>query len=320
MALNIGREGWIGVGLESTYGSPVAITDYVPFTSNTLRGMVEKAADQRAFGVRDKNIGSIINKKWSEGDIGLNVDTDDFGLFLYGALGTVNTATVSGSVKDHTFTRNNSNTPKSLTIVNDRTVDRQYYPGVAVKTLEISVSDNFAEATASLIGKSPITTTSGSLTTASGNLLAFKDGFFGLGSSVAGAAAASNQKLSEFTVTIENNTQATHRHGNADPDTVDHGEFEVSAEGTLLFEGTTNRDTYYANAKQAAVFKLTGAGIGGGLSESLTLNFYQIRIDTWELETGLADFFAENFALVPEWDNANSKTIDVVLRNLRASY
>lgn len=320
MSLDIGRKGWVGVAFESSYGSPETIDDYIPFTENGLRGMAEKIENEAAYGIRERVYNSVGGKKWGEGDIGINLDGKFVGYFLGGAFGTINSSNVAGSVYDHTFTRNNATEPKSLTVVNNRSVDTQYYRGASVKTLEINVSDGLASAKASLLSKHPITTASGSLTTASGSVFSFKDVHFAFGSSVAAAAAATNLKTSELTVTVENNSEPVFRHGSADVDVINHKEFEVSAQGTLLFENVTNRDKYYDNTKQAAAIVFTGVGIGGGYSETLTMNLYQTRLDTFELETGLSDFFAENFDLMCEYDEANDKTADAVLRNTKASY
>lgn len=320
MALTIGRQGFVGVGFESSYGAPVAVTDYVPFIANTLKPVYSKIENQAAYGIRDKVFSSVVGKTWVEGDIEINVDPKLSGYFLIGALGTDAPVNTSGSVWTHTVTKNDSNTPKSLTVINDRDIDRQYIPGVAVKTLVLNVADGMATMKASVLGQAPITTTSGSLTTASGNLYSFKDAFFGFGSTVAAAAAATNLKPSSFTLTIENNTSAVFRHGAAQPATVNHGEFQVSADANIFFENTTDRDAYYANTKQAAAFKLSGLGIGSGLTDSLLFNLYQLRLDSFELETGLANFFAEKLKIVCEYDNANSKTIDAALVNLKSSY
>lgn len=320
MALDIGRKGWLGASLEATYGVPETIEDYIPFTENTLKGMAEKISNEAAYGIREKVFDSVAGKKWSEGDVTINADGKMLGYLLGPAMGTINSANVAGSVYDHTFTRNNSSTPKSLTLTNDRVVDRQYFTGLAVKTLEFSVSDALVEAKASLIGKYPITTTSGSLTTASGSVYSFADAFFAFGANVAAAAAATNLKPHDFTLTIENGTEAIFRHGSNEAVQVNHKEFEVSAEGTLFFENVTQRDYYYNNTKNAAAWKLTGVGIGGGYQETLTVNMYRVRVDSHELETGLADFYAEQLGLVCEYDNANSKSADAVLRNTKSAY
>lgn len=321
MALNIGRKGWLGASLETSYGVPTTIADYVPFTENTLKGMSEKLNNEAAYGVRERVFASEQGRKWSEGDVAVNIDSKFVGYLLASALDDPSSSNVAGSVYDHTFTREASNTPQSLTLVNDRGgIDRQYVPGAVVKTLELSVSDGLATANANIMGKFPITVTSGTLTTASGGLFSFKDSFFAFGSTVANAAAATNLKPTSFAVTIENGTETVHRHGDADVASVNHKEFEVTAETALFFESTTNRDAYYNSTKQAACWKMTGQGIGGGYFQTLTVNFYQVRIDAQELETGLADFYAETLSILAEYDNANSKSIDVVLRNTKNDY
>lgn len=320
MALNIGRKGWIEVGSESTYGVPVATTAAIPFINNTIKPMSEPLKDTSARGVRDSQFASDIGKKWAEGDIEFNLDANVVGHFLKSTMGTLNSAVVSGSVKDHTFTRNNSNTPQSMTIISDRVTDRFFVRGAAVKSLEISVSDDLATAKANILGKFQGTTTSGTGVTASGNLFSFGDYNMRLGTTVAAANASAGLNPSEFKITIENNSEATFRAGTTEAATVDHKNFEVSGEYSLFFENTTDRNQYYNNTKTAMEIKFLGNGVGSGLSEALTFNVYQMRLETWELETGLDDFFAEKGKWQGEYDNANSKTLDVVLRNAVASY
>jgi hypothetical protein len=182
------------------------------------------------------------------------------------------------------------------------------------------VSDALVEAKASLIGKFPITTTSGSLTTASGGLYSFGDARFAFGATVAAAGSATNLKPHDMKLKIENNTTAQFRHGSYEPDTINHGEFEATAEGSVYFETTTERDNYYNLDKQAASFKMTGQGLGGGYTSSLEFRMYRTHFESFELETGLSDFYAEKFTIRCDYDNANSKSIDAVLRNVRASY
>lgn len=321
MALDIGRKGWIGAALESTPGAPETIDDYIFCMTNTLEGKHEPIPNEAAYGVRERVFDSVEGKKWSEGELSINCDSKNVGYFLVPALGTDTPALVSGSVYDHTITRNNSNTPQTLTVTQARgAVDKQYYRSLAIKTLEFSVTDALVEAKASVLGKFPITTTSGSLTTASGSLYSFASTRFAFGATVSAAGSATNLKPHDMKLTLENNSVATFRHGSNEPDTINHGEFEAMAEGSLYFENTTQRDYFYNLTKQAASLKFTGVGIGSGLTESLEFRMYRTYYESFELETGLADFYAENFTVRCGYDNANSKSIDAVLRNTKSAY
>lgn len=325
MALNIGRKGFVEVGVESTYGTPVATTATVPYTDNTLSPVSEPIADTSARGVRESQFASVVGKKWTEGDISFNLDSKIYGYFAYAAMGTVNTSTLSGSIKQHTFSRNNANTPKSLTMIYDRgSIDQYFVRGAAVKTMEVSVGDQLATVKNSILGKFQGTTASGVGTTASGNVFSFGNYNIRLGSSVANANAQSPINPSDMKITVENNSELIYRAGQGSTGTevaqVAHKNFEVSGEFSLFFENTTDRDQYYANNKKAMEIKFEGAGLGSGYKESITYNVYQMRFDTLPVETGLDDFYMEKATWMAEYDNANAKSVEVVVVNTQASY
>lgn len=322
MALKQGRLGFITAGLQSAFDVPatVANSDYVPFTNNTLHGIQEQLKIQHATGNRDVNFSSVPGKRYSQGDLELLLDSKLAGYFLVGAMGSVSTANVSGSVNDHTITRNNSNTPQYLTIINDRVIDRQSYNNVAVDELELSVGTDLAMVKAKLNGSYPLTTTSGTNTTTSGNIMSFRNAQFAFGATVSAAQGAANLKPHDFKVTIKNNNEVVHRHGSGDAAAIVNKGFDIAATMTLYFENTTDRDAYYNQSKQAASLQFTGNQIGGGLNESLKVNFYQLSIEQLEFETGLDNFFAEKVTFDGEYDNANSKSLDMVLRNTKTLY
>ena len=320
MALNIGRQGSVAVALQTGLDVPANPTDFAFYTDNKLAGKQDTIENDGAYGIREKNFSSVAGKRWSEGEIGIYADSKMAGYFLVAAMGSVTVNSLGSSCYDHTISRNDSNQPQLLSIISDRVVDKQLYPNCAVDELTLEVSDSLVKMSSKLKGYFPSTTTSGSITTTSGNLFSFKDAYFAFGSSPSQALAAGNLKPSSFKLTVKNNTDTSFRHGNNQPGSIDHKEFEVSAETTVFFENTTQRDLYYNSTKRSTVFKLTGAGIGGGFSESLTVNFYQTHVETYEIETGLANFYAEKINIMAEYDNGNAKSVDMVLRNNKALY
>ncbi len=323
MTLNIGRKGWAGIALESTFKAPTTPADYVAFQDNSLHGVVDNANIDSAYGVREQVFSSVPIKKQGEGDLSILLDAKISGYFLIAALGSVQDATIQSGVYTHIITCNNSNTPQSLSIVNYRTIDREAFYGASINTLNLAVGDGIATLKASILSAFPQTTTSGTLTTASGGVYGMKDAKFGFGGDVAAADAAalgSNLKLSDFSLDLNNNSEAIHRHGNIDIDTINHGEFQAEGEFTVYFENTTDRDSYYNSSKQAGELYFAGAGLAGGYNEYVKLRFYQLRLDTFELETGLANFYAEKVKFVCEYDNANSASVDAVLQNAKSAY
>lgn len=320
MSLRTGRLGWIGVGLQSAFQVPAAISDYVPFTANTLHGMQEQIKINHATGYRELTTSSVPGKRYGTGDIEFLLDSKLAGYFLVGAMGTVNVASLGGGVFKHTISRNNSNTPQYLTVTNDRTVDRQNYYDVTVDQLEIEVGTDLATVKAKLNSSFPQTTVSGTLTTASGNLMTFRNAQFAFGTTVSAAQNNPNLKPHDFKVTINNNSEVVHRHGSGDAAVIANKDFDIQTEMTLYFENTTDRDTYYSQSKQAASLQFLGNGIGSGLVERLNINFFQVSIDTFELETGISDFYAEKVTMNQEFDNVSGNSINMELWNNKSLY
>lgn len=321
MATNVGRKGWLGIANESTQGVPVSPTDYLPFTANTLHGMQQPIADTTARGVRDQQYGSVVGKKWSEGDIDFHLDPSISGYFLGAAFGTNTQSAVGGGVFSHTLSRNNSNQPQALTLTNSRVVDQEYYRGCVVDALEVKAQDQWIEAKATIKGFFPQTSVSGTGTTASGTLFTWANYTVQFGSTVSAiTGSTAPTKMSDFSFKISNNVEPTFRSGANEPATIDIKDFNVAGNYTIFFENTTDKNNYYNLTKNAMVFTATGNGIGGGNNESLILNFYQIRWDAFTLETGIDAFYAEKVNYIAEYNSTNSKTIDGTLQNRNSNY
>jgi hypothetical protein len=320
MSLSIGRKGWIGVGLQTAFQVPATIADYVDFTSNTLTGMQDQTPVDHATSLRDKVSNTIAGKQWSEGDIELYADTTKAGYFIVGAFGTVQSVNLAGSVYRHTVTRNNSNTPQYLTITEDRAVDRALYADVTVDSLEVSVGTDLASIKAGLKGNFPQTTVSGTKTTTSGNVMNFANAQFAFATTISGAQNATPLKPHDFKLNIKNNADVVFAHSYSSPRSINVKDFEASAEFTLYFENTTDRDAYYAQTKQSASLKLIGNGIGGGYQESVVFNMYKTSIQSFSIDTGIDNYYAEKVKLTCEFDASTGRTIDAVITNTKTLY
>lgn len=321
MATNVGRKGWLGVAYEVTPGIAVSPTDYLPFTDNTMHGMQQPISDMTARGVRDQVYGSVVGKKWSEGDIGFHLDPSISGYFLGAAFGTNSQSSVGGGVFSHALTRNNSNQPLAMTLTNSRVVDQEYFRGCVVDALELKAQDQWIEAKATMKGFFPQTSVSGTGTTVSGTLFTWANYTVQFGATVGaitGATAAT--KMTDFSVKINNNVEPTWRSGTNEPATIDIKDFNVSGSYTVYFENTTDKNNYYNLTKNAFVFTATGNGIGGGNNESVILNMYQMRWDAFTLETGIDAFFAEKVNYIGEYNSTSAKTMDGTVQNRNSNY
>lgn len=323
MAVKTGRLGWVGIALEATPGVPVNPTDYLPFLESSLDAKMTPLADVAARGIRDEQAeNSQLGKTWGEGTLRVNLDPSLSGYLLGMAMGSFGTPTSEGGgVYTHNFTRNNSNTAKTASIVFDRVQDRQLFPYSIINSLEATFEDGLAELSASIMSRAPVASVSGSLTTASGTLFAFRHAQIQFGADLPSAVASSTfLKIRSLTVTINNNTETQFVAGSRDADSIINKNFNASGTFRLAFENNTQRDAFLALTKQAMVVTFTGNGIGNAMYEFVKFRFYKVRFENYTVEVPPDDYISEEINFVAEYDSTNSATMDIQVRNRKSSY
>lgn len=319
MSLNSARKGWLQVGVESSFGTPAAGTDNIFWTSNTLEGMHKPLENSAAYSLRQKTFSAVKGQQWGQGDIEFDLDPSRSGYFYAAALGTTTPTTVSGTVKSHLHSVNQSNTPYSLSIYRDRVVDRQLFTGATVDKLETKVSDGFATLKASLQTLFPVTTASGSVTPAASTLYTWANYTYQFGTTYAAAQSASASPLTEFDFTISNNSQVIFESGGNGASRIGQKDFDLSGNMTLYFESTTDRDAYYAATNRSMIVTFLGAGTGAA-QEKIQYNFYGAYFDTYSVETGVDNFFIEKVKFTDQYSTVDSKTFDMTQVNTNANY
>ena len=319
MALKQGRQGYLGLGIESTPGTPVAATTTIPWITNTIKGKHEPLKDIAARASRALNANSVKGKQWGEGDVEVNADTLQLGYLLKLATGNEATSTPGTGVTDHLFyTTVSGNTPLTATLYNYQGVDVQQFASMAIDKLELTVKDALMTAKASFKGFFP---TSGAQTNSSvsGTVLSYGSYQLQLGSSLSAAAAASVSALTEFDLVINNNAEAVFESGQNQTSRVFWKGLEVTGYMVRYFESQTDRDNYYNLSKQSMVVTASGANLPGGLYEKLTINLAKCAYVDQEITTGLEDFYAVKTSFVAEVDSVQGKQYDITLRNYRSS-
>ncbi len=319
MALKIGRQGLLGLGIESTPGTAVAATTTIPFTANTVKGKHTPQTDIASRGSRAQLATSIVGKQWAEGEVTVNVDTLNIGFFLKLATGSENVNTVQTGVYDHVFyTTVSGNTPLTASIYNYQGVDTQIFASMAVDKFDIEVKDAMMTAKTAFKGFFP---SSGSFTqtTVSGTLINFNDYNIQIGNSLVLAAGASKQAISDFSFSINNNAEAIFESGKSTPSRIFWKELKVTGSFTKYFENTTERDNYYNLNKQSLILTASGVALPGSNIESLTINLAKLTYTDAEITTGIENFYAIKTTYEAEVDILQGKQYDIILRNYRST-
>lgn len=298
MSLVTGRQGYFGLAIEDTAGTPESTPDvFLPFTENSVELKHEKIVDisTRASRILDHN--SINGKEWTEGDLAVYLDATNVGYLFKLALGNEVKTTVSASpaVDNHQFyVTASGNSPKTATTWDYRgsgpTVRQS--SRMAIDSLELEVTnDGLATVTASFMGGESTSVTAPTLTTASGTVFTWADGCLKFGDTLAEARVATATSITNFKLTVANNLETLYRCGSRTPSEITMGDCEVTGEYTLFFEDDTHLDYYKNNSKKAMVLTLTGANLGG-TSEQLEIAFDRISWEDKSIETGSDSLFA----------------------------
>lgn len=324
MSEKIGRLGYLGLAIEATPGSAEATPDvFIPFTENSMRGHHEPIMDNASHVSRVMDFGSVVGKKWGEGPVTMYLDSINAGYLMKLAFGAeVRTQkNATPPVHDHLFTPTVSgNNATSATLWDNKGVDTEQYTYGVLDSCEIEITtDGIATINGNFMSKAPATVSAPALTTTSGTLYTWKDMSARFGSTVAVAQAATPTKLTEFKMSIANNTELNYKSGSNQPDTITYGALEITGSFKLFFESVTERDAYYNLTKRSMVVTLTGANLGSGYGEQLEIVIKKMTLEDIDMETGLDDLFAISCNFRAEWDQDQAGYVQATVRNGKAT-
>lgn len=253
MAKIIGRTGAIGIAVESTKGTPVAPTFYVPVQSYSFDDKVEYIKNDSAMGRIEEFNDADIVKEWAEGDFGGKIFIDSVGAELTAVFGAspVSAERTTTDVYDHTYSLANNNDHASLSVsyVDDIQDVRSPFAMVNTWALEVAV-DDYVKRTISLISKKSADVT---------NTPAFTDEVefipsmvsFKTATNAAGLDAATAINVLSFSMEIAKNAEALYVLGSKEPEDIINKQFGVTGSVELYFEDESLRDYVFANTHRA---------------------------------------------------------------------
>lgn len=329
MAKTAGTQVHVGIGIESAAapGTAVAEAHFIPWTDFSLQGVSEKSMFKSARGLRNETSNSMIRRKYAQGSISFVPNVETLPFFLSLALGSVATATTAGesAVYDHTFTVQNTNASvKTATITVERGgVKTSQYLNCVCDVLSIEVSDDYASATATLIGQFPSTDTV-SESYSQETEFAYHQMTAEFGTDLSDAAGNDATPLKAFTLNINNNTQLDEAFLSGSNEITDGGlipgRLVITGSYTLHFENTTELDKYLANTKNALIVTFTGAdvGVAGSGVEQIKINLGKLILTNPPIEHNIDGLLVVNQSFEVEHD-ATDGAISAVVTNEQAN-
>lgn len=276
MAKTAGTQVAIGLGIESAAAPGVAVAEsvFIPWLDYSMQGVAEKSFFNAARGIRNMSSNSMIKRKYSQGSIGFVPNVKVMPYFLSLALNGVSSSGISDSAYTHTFTVQNANaTVKTATLTAETgAIETAQYLNVVCNSLNIEVSDDYAKATAELIGKFPSTDTISESYTQNTEF-AYHQMTAKFGTSLSNAAGNSATPLKSFNLSINNNIMLDEAFLSGSADIVTGGlipgRLQVTGSYSLHFSDTTELAKYRANTLNALIVTFTGSLIGASSLETI---------------------------------------------------
>ena len=314
----MGRRGTLGIAYETSRGTPVTPTYWVPFSKLSFQDSVSNAAEDQGMGNIADQDSFYVTMSYGQGDVDAQLYDQGLGYILGSLLGA-KPVTTGGSPYTHTFTLSQTNTAQSLTLY-WTDPDRNYiFPLAVVDKLKVSVKPmGLVEYTISFKSKTarnwthqtPVFTTLGSK-------FLHQHLVFKLAANVAGIAAATNISLKELDFTIDRNTVFDEVMGTVEPEDVLSQ--TISVAGNLLLN---LQDDTYRNYMLNGTYKSMEIELLASASSSLDLQFPRVSFSQWNPDYTLNNIATQKIQFKANYDSANALDIisTAVLTNLKTSY
>ena len=263
MAVQPSVKSYLGLALETTKGTAVTATDFVPITLNSFKPveMINELLDKGIRGSMVENYNYVQGRRHTEIDFGGPVFADTIGYWLAGVLGDV-TTTGSTAPYTHAIALKNSvgasgdAQPKALTITDYYSANIRQFPGCQVHDFELTFNaDGMLEYTAKVTGYPSATTTAPAPSFSTVLPTQVWTGAVTVGGTSISNSTTGSVKLTRKVEPIFGiaNTQA--------PYSVFVGALEVTGKITFVMENDTQFTNFLSNTQPALTFNWsTGTG------------------------------------------------------------
>lgn len=325
MAKAIGRLADVGVGRESTRGTGVAATLWLPKQTAGFDDVANKVDSALAYGNIGMGNDSYVTHLNSEGELGFDMGDQTIGYFLYAAIGTLNSSGPTDSAYTHTLTLLNSNQHTSLTLhIKEANVAARRYTRCMVDELTFDLKpDDVVKVTAKLVANPSQDTVDTPAYTAENKFLG-RHLTFKLASLASGLAAAAQISVKSLKFTIKNNVVLDHVMGaTVQPEDILNRNFEITGEVEIDYQDRTYVNLMKNGTYNAVRIQLTNTDvvIGASTRPTFTLDLSRCHFSAWTVNRNNDEIMSQKFTFTALYDITNSNVINsCTLVNGKAAY
>ena len=324
MAKIIGRTGAVGIGIESTQGTPVAAAYWIPVQGYSFDDKIETIKNDSAMGrIEEYNAADIV-KLWGEGDYEGKIFLNSVGAELVALFGQSPSSAERGTsdVFDHSYTLANTNDHKSLTIAYEDDIQEISFPFAVLDSWSLEVAvDDYVKRSISLIGKKSGSATH---TPAFTNEVEFipSQVSFKMADTQAGLGAASAINVTSFNMEVSKNAEPLFVLGSNEPQDIINKQFGVSGTIELYFENETYRDMVFDGVHKAIRIDMTDAttNLGSGHNPQLYFDLNEVVFGEFERGWDANDALTQTLTFDALFNLADASMISARLTNTVVSY
>jgi hypothetical protein len=312
MGYELGGTGWLGVAVETAYGTWVTPTKWIPIRSESLQKVEDKIYRTNIRGLADRS-GAIQGYTHIEGDVEFEVSADILTYFLYAS--RVTPSSTGAGPYAYTFVPAHVASPstaagktsrKSLSVTIMRDQRGFGYFGVSVTRMSFRVENGLLMCTATLMGLDEAQQ-AGPFTPVWTQIPPFGP----LYNAIEIPNASVRTDIDGFTLDIDDGGEAQNRiktTGGRAPSFIKWGEREVTVTADIDFDTLTDYNAFLAQTKQVLKFTSTE----NATTNKVTITLNATVIDSYQVNlSGLGDLVRASTAFHGIYDTSDVYTIVV---------
>lgn len=316
--VHIGRLSAIGLGKETTAGTAVEPTVWIPVESAEVAPIIKTTEDVSGYGVIDKIADVQAVENTSETTISGIVRANSIGHLLLGVLWKTKRPTkVEDNVYKHEFSLENTNCPLTYTICEDTPAGAKYAPYSVIDSIDIEAKvGDYVRFTVKYMGGTIVRTTDKTPGYAE-ELPFMANGFVvKMADTVTGLDTAQKISAQSFKITINKNLETFMALGSSNVDSIHNTVFEVKGDMEMAY----NSDNYMQMAidgtkKALRVTCESTQLIGATKKAEFGLELPRVALSEWKKSSDADKIITQTLWFTGTFDTATMKTLSMWLQN-----
>lgn len=330
MAKFTGRQQEVGIARETSRGTLVVPSYWVPKTNYTVEDKAQKAKFQGNYGVLAGGDAAPVTQLWAEGDLELELTDKILGLLMYAMFGTLTSGSFNSAYK-HTLALQNSVQSTTLSLFMNDPIGAAESPtkSVAYAMAMLNSFEMKAElgelvmGTFNFIAKPHTDYTRQSSSYEVGNKFAHNHVSVKVAADTSGLTAASKINVQSLSLKIERSVIRENALGTVQPVDIVSRQFKITGKIGLTYQDRTYRDYMINGTNKALRIALNNQSVTiGSTTPQFQIDLPIVHFEAWEPKQELDEIAMQEVNFEALYDVANSQIIgtNTFVVNNQASY